>query len=211
MKWSIAWTIIAIPFIIWGYFSLKNEASSNKNTLLVFAMCAAYVFVVSALKLPSLTGSSSHATGIALGAILLGPSPMAIIGLIVLLFQALILNHGGITTLGANVFSMAIVGAFSAYYTYVLLKKIKVNPAICIIIATLVSNLATYTTTSFELGFAFPDPSGGVLASVFKFLSVFAITQVPLALVESLLTVMIFEGIKKYDVFSQEAEVLINE
>ncbi|WP_423363453.1 energy-coupling factor ABC transporter permease [Mycoplasma sp. P36-A1] len=209
--WSICWSIVVIPFLVWGYFNMKKEHDNNKNTLLLFATCAAYVFLVSALKLPSVTGSSSHATGIALGAILLGPSPMAIIGFIVLLFQALILNHGGLTTLGANIFSMAIVGAFSAYAVYILLKKLKVKPAVCIFVATLVSNLATYSTTALQLGLAFPDPSGGVIASLIKFLSVFAITQIPLALVESILTVMIFEGIKNKDVFSKDTKELIHE
>ncbi|MEG0686841.1 MAG: energy-coupling factor ABC transporter permease, partial [Erysipelotrichales bacterium] len=109
--WCISWGIIVIPFLVLGYFKLKVQTKENPNALLLFALAAAYVFVVSALKMPSVSGSSSHATGIALGAILLGPAPMSIIGLIVLLFQAILLAHGGLTTLGANIFSMAIVGA----------------------------------------------------------------------------------------------------
>ena len=73
-------------------------------------MCGAFAFVLSALKIPSITGSCSHPTGVGLGAILFGPMTMAVLGLIVLLFQALLLAHGGLTTLGANTFSMAIAG-----------------------------------------------------------------------------------------------------
>ena len=67
------------------------------------------MFVLSALKIPSLTGSCSHPTGVGLGAILFGPSVMSVLGTIILLFQSLLLAHGGLTTLGANAFSMAIV------------------------------------------------------------------------------------------------------
>lgn len=49
-------------------------------------------------------------TGTGLGAILFGPASVSVLGVIVLLFQALLLAHGGLTTLGANTFSMAIAG-----------------------------------------------------------------------------------------------------
>ncbi len=62
------------------------------------------MFVLSALKIPSVTGSCSHPTGVGLGAIMFGPSVMFVLGTIVLIFQALLLAHGGITTLGANAF-----------------------------------------------------------------------------------------------------------
>ncbi len=57
------------------------------------------LFVLSALKLPSVTGSCSHPTGVGLAAILFGPTAASVLGLIVLLFQALLLAHGGLTTI----------------------------------------------------------------------------------------------------------------
>lgn len=83
----------------------------------------AFVFVISSLKIPSVTGSCSHMTGTGLGAILFGPSAVSILGLIVLLFQAILLAHGGLTTIGANTFSMAIAGPFVSYGLYVVLKR----------------------------------------------------------------------------------------
>ena len=91
-------------------------------------MCGAFAFVLSALKIPSAFGSCSHPTGVGLGAILFGPTATAVLGLIVLLFQALLLAHGGLTTLGANVFSMAIVGPFVSFGLYALLKKAGQSP-----------------------------------------------------------------------------------
>lgn len=209
--WSISWMVLVIPFLVLGYLKIKAQAQENPNTVLIFAMAAAYVFVISAIKMPSVTGSSSHATGIALGAILLGPAPMSIIGLIVLLFQAILLAHGGLTTIGANIFSMAIVGAFVAYGVYILLKKFKAPVPLCIFVATFLSNIATYATTSIQLGLAHPDATSGVIGATMKFLSVFVVTQVPLAIVEAILTVLIIEGIKNRKIFSKESEALLNE
>ena len=58
--------------------------------------------MISSLKIPSVTGSCSHMTGTGLGAILFGPSAVSILGIIVLVFQAVLLAHGGLTTLGGE-------------------------------------------------------------------------------------------------------------
>ena len=57
-------------------------------------------------------------TGTGLGAILFGPSTVSILGIIVLVFQAVLLAHGGLTTLGANTFSMAIAGPLFSFGIY---------------------------------------------------------------------------------------------
>ena len=67
-------------------------------------------------------------TGTGLAANTVGPSTVfPILGLIVLLFQAILLAHGGLTTIGANTFSMAIAGPFVSYGLYVVLKKANVD------------------------------------------------------------------------------------
>ena len=87
----VAWGVICLPFLVWGVIRIKNITRDHRKTLLLLAMCGAYAFVLSALKIPSVTGSSSHPTGTGLGAMLFGPSEMAVLGIIVLLFQALLL------------------------------------------------------------------------------------------------------------------------
>ncbi len=71
---------------------------------MLLAVVAAYAFILSAMKIPSVTGSCSHPTGTGLAAIIFGPFVASVVGVIVLLFQAILLAHGGITTLGANTF-----------------------------------------------------------------------------------------------------------
>ena len=116
--WAAIWSVISLPFIVGGFSKIRKITDESPNMKLLLGLVGAFVFVLSALKLPSVTGSTSHPTGVGLGTIIFGPLPMAVIGLIVLIFQALLLAHGGITTLGANVFSMAIVGPFAGYFIF---------------------------------------------------------------------------------------------
>lgn len=198
-KWCITWGAICIPFIVVGYFSIKEKIRIDPRLKMLIAMVGAFAFVLSALKIPSVTGSCSHPTGVGLGAILFGPTVMSVLGLIVLIFQALLLAHGGLTTLGANTFSMAVVGPIVSYGVYKLLKKLHVSISISIFSAAMLGDLMTYVTTSFQLAVAFPDKIGGFVASLIKFMSIFAVTQLPLAISEGILTVIVFNLLTKYN------------
>ncbi len=194
--WAIFWAAASLPFVILGINTISKAFKQDSNQKLLFALVTAFMFILSALKMPSVTGSTSHPTGTGLGAILFGPLPMAVSGLVVLLFQALLLAHGGISTLGANVFSMAIVGPLVAYLAYNLLKGI--NKKIAVFMAAAFGDLLTYVVTSIQLALAHPDPVSGVMGSLTKFLSIFAVTQIPLAIAEGILTVIVFELIVNY-------------
>jgi len=101
---ALGWAVASVPFVAYGIGAIKKQIEANPEQRMLLGVAAAFTFVLSALKLPSVTGSCSHPTGTGLGAILFGPAAMAPIGLVVLLFQALLLAHGGLTTLGANLF-----------------------------------------------------------------------------------------------------------
>ena len=194
----IAWGVLCIPFLAAGSFSMRNKLQENRRSLTILTMCGAFIFVISSLKIPSLTGSCSHMTGTGLGAILFSPSAVSILGLIVLIFQAVLLAHGGLTTLGANTFSMAIAGPFLAFGVYKLCQKLKINRKAGIFLAAMMGDLFTYCVTSVQLAMAYPSESGGIAASVVKFLGVFAPTQLPLAVSEGILTVLIVIGLETY-------------
>lgn len=195
---SVIWGVVCIPFLIWGLMSIKNTLNKDRRTITLLAMAGAFVFVLSSLKIPSVTGSCSHMTGTGLGAILFGPAAVSILGIIVLIFQAILLAHGGLTTLGANTFSMAIAGPFITFGVYMACKKMKVNKMVAVFLAAFLGDLLTYCVTSFQLAFAYPSEVGGVMASAVKFLGVFAPTQVPLAVVEGILTVVIVIGLESF-------------
>jgi cobalt/nickel transport system permease protein len=205
VQWAIFWWIIALPFFILGLRSLKKITEANPELKLLLALAGAFTFVLSALKIPSVTGSCAHPTGTGLGAILFGPLSMSVLGSLVLLFQALLLAHGGLTTLGANAFSMAIAGPFAAYWIYHLVTK-SGKQRLAIFLAAALADLLTYTITSVQLALAFPAPVGGFIASFLKFAGIFAITQVPLAISEGLLTVLVWNWLQSYT--PQELELL---
>lgn len=206
-KWSITWSVLCIPFVVLGFISIKKKVKGSSRIMLILAMCGAFAFILSSLKIPSVTGSCSHPTGVGLGAILFGPTSMSVIGIIVLLFQALLLAHGGLTTLGANAFSMAIAGPFAAYGVFKLCRKVGVKTEVAVFFGAFLGDLLTYVITSAQLSLAFPD-AGGILVSLVKFLGIFAVTQLPLAIIEGLLTVMVYNGIKKY--CEDEVDTLLN-
>ena len=175
--YCVAWGVICLPFLIAGFISLRNKVKENRRNLVLIAMSGAFIFVISSLKIPSVTGSCSHMTGTGLGAILFGPSAVSILGIIVLVFQAVLLAHGGLTTLGANTFSMAIAGPLVSFGIYKLCTHTKMNRRAGIFLAALAGDLFTYCVTSIQLALAYPSEAGGVAASAVKFLGVFAPTR----------------------------------
>lgn len=214
VKWSIMWSLVFIPFFLMGLKSINKIVKEQPKKKLLLALCAAFVFVLSALKIPSLTGSCSHPTGVGLGAILFGPSVMAVLGTIVLLFQSILLAHGGLTTLGANAFSMAIVGPIVSFLIFKFLKKRNVKSSTSVFFAAALGDLATYTITALQLALAFPDPTGGIMGSAAKFLGVFFMTQIPIAIAEGLLTTIIYNLITQNEeegVHNDEYKFEINE
>ena len=181
---------VCVPFVAAGFLSIRKKVERSPRAKVLLAMCGAFAFVLSALKLPSVSGSCSHPTGVGLGAILFGPTATTILGLVVLLFQALLLAHGGLTTLGANLFSMAIVGPLVSWAVYHALKKAGARPAVAVFCAAALGDLLTYVTTSLQLGV--------VYGNVAEYLAIFAVTQIPLAIAEGLLTVVVFNVLEKY-------------
>jgi cobalt/nickel transport system permease protein len=197
VQWALFWWIVALPFFVIGVRSLYSVTKEHPELKLLLALAGAFSFVLSALKIPSVTGSCSHPTGTGLGTVLFGPGVMTVLGSLVLVFQAVLLAHGGLTTLGANVFSMAIVGpwvAFAVYRGMVGTGKQRAG----VFLAAALGNLATYIVTSIQLSLAFPAASGGIMASFAKFASIFALTQIPLAISEGLLTVLVWNWLQSY-------------
>jgi cobalt/nickel transport system permease protein len=211
-QWCIVWWIIALPFLIMGIIELRSMMRKDREYLPLLGVCGAFIFILSALKLPSVTGSCSHPTGTGLSTMCFGVFITSIVGAIVLLFQALLLAHGGLSTLGANMCSMAIGGPIAGYIVYRLLKDTKTNIYVTVFFVAAVADLVTYVITSFELALAYPAEVGGILASFEAFFAIFAITQVPLAIVEGCVLALVFkyivqlkpEILEKMNVFSHE-------
>ena len=181
--YCIAWGLICLPFLLAGFFSIRRVLQENRRALTLLAMSGAFVFVISSLKIPSVSGSCSHMTGTGLGAILFGPAAM--------------LAHGGLTTLGANTFSMAVAGPFVSYFLFSVLKRLPVNKKISIFLAAFLGDLITYCVTAFQLAIAH-NSATSFSAALRENMIIFAGTQLPLAVVEGILTVVVIIGLEAY-------------
>src|SRR5271166_6643007 len=100
---------------------LKRALLSRPVPLI--SVFAAFAFVVMMFNLPLPGGTTGHAVGVTIAAIVLGPSGAILAISIALAIQALFFGDGGITTLGANCFNMAIVGSLVAYAIYRLIAN----------------------------------------------------------------------------------------
>jgi cobalt/nickel transport system permease protein len=194
--WWEIWFIVSLPFVAYGTYKVTKLKKNVPESLPLLAVLGAFIFVLSSLKLPSVTGSTSHPTGTGLSAVILGPAITSVLALIVLVFQALLLAHGGITTLGANLFSMGIAGPIAAYLIWIAARKVRLPNNAGIFLTAALGNLVTYVVTSAQLALDFPSP--GFMESFLKFGTIFAVTQIPLAIAEGILAAILFDFLWKY-------------
>ena len=143
-------------------------------------------------------GSTFHATGVGLGAILFGSFVSAVLSVIVLVFQAFLLAHDGISTLGANTFLMGIARAFAGWFIYKLGLKIGIREDVVVFLAAFVADLTTYAVTAGQLALAFPDVQAGFWGNYLKYASVFALTQLPITIVEGIVRVVMYNSLAHF-------------
>lgn len=108
----------AIMLPIWSMASKVVKKTLNSRQVPILAIGAAFSFVIMMLNVPIPGGTTGHAVGSVLVAILLGPWAACIAITVALVIQALLFGDGGITAIGANCFNMAFVMPFAGYYIY---------------------------------------------------------------------------------------------
>ncbi|MGB9700906.1 MAG: energy-coupling factor ABC transporter permease, partial [Thermodesulfobacteriota bacterium] len=87
------------------------------------AMAASFSFLIQMFNIPAPGGTTGHAVGSGLIAILLGPWTAVIAISVVLILQALVFGDGGVTAIGANCFNMGIIMVFVSYWIFKLLSR----------------------------------------------------------------------------------------
>src|SRR5271157_4344338 len=108
----------AVMIPIWAIASRKVKKTLNAKQVPLLAVGAAFSFVIMLFNVPIPGGSTGHAVGGVLVAILVGPWAALISLSVALAAQALLFGDGGLTALGANCFNMACVLPFSGYLVY---------------------------------------------------------------------------------------------
>lgn len=185
---AAAWFVAAAPFVYAGLRRVKKVSSDVPSYKALVGIMGAAVFVISALPIPvPFTGTCSHPAGTGMAAILVGPLVSVLISTIALLIHSLFLAHGGITTLGANIFTMGIMGSFAGYGAFRGLRAVNAPFWMAAFAAGLVSDWATYAGTSLlmALGLHGDGSLWGLFSAI---MLAFVPTQLPLGILEGVIT-----------------------
>lgn len=182
--WAFFWFVLSTPFVAYGLYRLRRLSASDLSFKPLVGLLAAVVFIISCMPVPVPTaGTCSHPCGTGLSGILVGPGVSILITAVALIIQALFLAHGGLSTLGADIVSMGIMGSFAGFATFRLLRGLRLSIAIAGFAAGLLADWATYIATSVELALGIRgDAAFGPL--FWKILIAFVPTQLPLGILE---------------------------
>lgn len=184
--WCVLWFVITAPFVLLGAIKIIDLIREHPDHKMTIALSGAFIFLLSSLKIPSVTGSSSHPTGTGFAAVLYGVCVTSFLSLIGLIFQALLLAHGGLTTLGANVFSVGIVGPTLGIGVWILVRKFTNKIPICLFFATFTADLSAYIVTSIQMTLNY----GQSIDAFVEFMTNYSLTQIPIAVIEGILFFM---------------------
>lgn len=110
----------AAPF--WLVALKKVQRQLKTRFVPLISLISAFCFVVMMFNVPLPGGTTGHAVGMGIAAIVLGPWASILAISVALLIQAVFFGDGGITAFGANSFNMAIVGSLVAYAVYRLIS-----------------------------------------------------------------------------------------
>jgi cobalt/nickel transport system permease protein len=112
----------AVMLPIWAAASRIVKRTLKTKQVPLLAIAAAFSFVIMMFNVPIPGGTTGHATGAVLAAILIGPWAACIAVTVALVVQALLFGDGGVTAIGANCFNMAFIEVFIGYYLYKLIS-----------------------------------------------------------------------------------------
>ena len=113
---SLIMFLVALPF--WWLGLRKIRQTMNARSIPLISLMAAFSFVIMMFNVPLPGGTTAHAVGAAITAIVLGPEVAVIAVTIALIIQAFFFGDGGILSIGANSFNMAIVGSYVSWSVY---------------------------------------------------------------------------------------------
>lgn len=131
---------------IWAVAASKVKKTLKAKQVPLMALGAAFSFVIMMFNVPVIGGSTGHAVGATLIAILLGPWAAVVSVSIALVIQALLFGDGGITAIGANCFNMAVVMPFVGYYVYRLIAGKEVTIGRKVVASGIASYIAIVTS-----------------------------------------------------------------
>ncbi|MGA7935620.1 MAG: cobalt transporter CbiM [Kovacikia sp.] len=96
----------------------RVKAEYQDRAVPLMGVCAAFIFAAQMINFPIPGGTSGHLLGGTLAGVLLGPWAGALVMAVVFIVQGFVFQDGGITTMGANIFNMGLIGTFGGYYLF---------------------------------------------------------------------------------------------
>lgn len=186
--WALLWFAVAVPFLAVGLRRLNELSRDDLSMKPLVGLMAAVVFIISCMPIPvPSAGTCSHPCGTGISAILVGPFVSVVIAAVALLIQALLLAHGGLSTLGADIVSMGVVGSFAGWFVFRGMRRLGASLAVAGFGAGLAADWATYLATSGVL--AAGVRGGEPFVPLFLKIAVaFIPTQLPLGVLEGAMT-----------------------
>ena len=189
IPWAFFWFAVAAPFVGMGLFRLKAVSRDDLASKPLVGFIAAVVFIVSCIPIPvPVVGTCSHPCGTAISAILLGPALSVLAAGVALLMQALFLGHGGLSTLGANIMTMGVVGSFTGFFVFRLIRALGAGPAVAGFAAGLCADWMTYFSAAFILACGLKGTGEPFLPLLTRISLAFVPTQLPLGILEGAMT-----------------------
>ncbi len=197
-------SIVLISVSVWALIKIKGlekEKLSGKkivmNSVLFFVMMF-FCFLIQAFQIPVPYGTSVGLIGAALVTIIFRSPWAALLVMTPVVLVQSVFGYGGITTIGANLFTMGIIGGISGYYTYVLVRKISPEHQNLLTIiggflAGFVSLIMIGISTTLELVIAGTFP----LVESMKFIFIYSMVA---GLAEGLMTALACVGIVIYKI-----------
>jgi cobalt/nickel transport system permease protein len=187
-SWALFWFCASAPFLALGLRTLTRRSESDLASKPLVGMVAAVVFVISCMPVPvPMAGTCSHPCGTGLAAVLLGPTLGVVAAAVALLIQALFLSHGGLSTWGANLFSMGVMGSFAGYAVFRGLRLAGLGVVAAAFAAGLIADWATYAGTAMIMAAGIKG-AGPFWPLAGKIALAFVPTQLPLGIVEGAIT-----------------------
>jgi cobalt/nickel transport system permease protein len=187
-SWALAWYLVLLPFVALGVRRLNTLAREDLSLKPLVGLLAAVVFIISCMPIPVPTaGTCSHPCGTGVAAILVGPLVSVVISGVALLIQALFLAHGGLSTLGANTFSMGVVGSFLGWFAFLGMRRMGASLVVAGFLAGVLADWGTYATTSLILAAGIRGEAP-FLPLFAKVVVAFIPTQLPLGILEGVIT-----------------------
>ncbi|MDA8235554.1 MAG: energy-coupling factor ABC transporter permease [Clostridia bacterium] len=187
-QWWLGYSGAAAVLVAKGLIDYQKKSEKWPMFKQLTGVMTAGVFIISLMPIPvPVAGSSSHPGGTPLAAILMGPTVTAPMSVVALLFQALFLAHGGLTTLGANTLTLALFGGMVGYLVFRLSQRSGLSLFMAGALAGFLGDLAIYMGTSIQLALAIHGDAGIFKVFVGTLLA-FMPTQFPLAILEGAFT-----------------------